>query len=311
MTRLVVRRLAWTAIVVWFVVSATFAVTFLLPADPARAMLGPHADPATVLRLRHKMCLDRPFFGQYACFVGKLVRGDLGHSFQTGESIARLLAQRAGPTAMLALGAIGMQVMVGVSLGVYATVGRRRSAQLVSSVVTWLAQGAPTFVVGSLLMYFLAYRLDLFPVSGYGEPGWDRLWHLCLPAMTLMGSGMAVYARVMKVELSDALSEDYARTARAKGLSEAQVTTRHALRNALLPVVTMVGMDLGVLMGGAVVTEFLFQWPGLGREAVLGILNLDLPVVLGVVLVSSVAVAVMNLLVDLAYVFLDPRVRVE
>jgi ABC-type dipeptide/oligopeptide/nickel transport system permease component len=160
-----------------------------------------------------------------------------------------------------------------------------------------------------LLIYIFAYRLGLFPVTGYGEAGWDRLLHLALPSMTLAVGGIAYYARIVRADMIEELDRDYVRTARAKGAPERTVILRHALRNALMPVVTLAGMDLGVLLGGAAVTETVFAWPGLGREAVLGVVNLDLPVVLGSVMLVSITTSAANLLVDVLYPLLDPRTR--
>jgi peptide/nickel transport system permease protein len=174
-----------------------------------------------------------------------------------------------------------------------------------------IGQSAPTFFLGPLFMYVLGYRLGWFPVSGYGMGGWDRLHHLFLPAFTLAVVGTAYYTRLVRAEMIEILQEDYIRTAKAKGLSSARVVFKHALRNALAPVVTLIGLDLGVLMGGAIVTEAIFAWPGLGREVVLSILELDLPVILGVVLCTATAIVLANLLVDLAYAVIDPRVRLE
>src|SRR6185436_8905556 len=172
-----------------------------------------------------------------------------------------------------------------------------------------IGQSVPAFFAGTLLLYMLAYRWGWFPIVGYGGGGLDRLAHLALPAMTLAAVGVAYYARVTRSELIDVLREDYIRTARAKGLPQRTVIARHALRNALGPLVTLVGIDLGVLLGGAVVVEMIFAWPGLGREVLQAILELDIPLILGVVLVSATAIAVANLLADLAYLWIDPRLR--
>jgi peptide/nickel transport system permease protein len=305
------KRLAWAALVLWFVVSVTFAMTYAIPADPARAMVGPHADTATIQRLRHQMCLDRPFVQQYRCYVVATLKLDFGTSFRTQRPVKDILVEKIWPTGQLALGAILLQVLLGVPLGILAAVKRDRPADSAAQVVALLGQTAPTFFLGPLFMYALAYRLGWFPVSGYGKPGLDRLWHLFLPALTLAVSGIAYYARLMRSEMIEVLEEDYIRTARAKGVPHRRVIFRHALRNALVPVVTLIGLDLGVLMGGAIVTEYIFGWPGIGREAVNGILNIDLPLVLGVVLFSAVAILVANLVVDVVYALLDPRVRLS
>jgi peptide/nickel transport system permease protein len=311
MTRFLLRRLAWAVVVLWFVISTTFAITYLIPADPVRVMLGPHADDATVKRVRAEMYLDRSFVVQYGHYVARIVKGDLGESFRLKKPVRTMIKDGMGATAQLALGAILLQLVLGVPLGIIAAVRKNRASDVLAQLIALLGQSAPTFFLGPLFMYLLAYRLGWFPIAGYGKGGLDRLWHLFLPALTLAVTGIAYYARIVRAEMIEVLGEDYVRTARAKGVTPWVVTVRHALRNALLPLVTLVGLDLGVLLGGAIVTEFIFEWPGLGREAVLGILNMDLPVILGVVLFAATAILVTNLVVDIVYAWLDPRVRLE
>lgn len=309
MRQRIFRRLWGSLLVLWLVVSGTFVLAYAIPADPARAAVGPHADAETVERVRHAMCLDRPFLVQYGCFVGKIVTGDLGTSFRTRRPVRELLLERMGPTAQLAFAVVALNALFGVSLGVLGAVNRRRAADRIMGVVALGGQSAPAFFLGPLFIFVFAYRLGIFPVGGYGEPGLDRFWHLVLPSLTLAAYGIAYYSRVTRAEMLEELERDYVRTARAKGVSERAIVVRHALRNALMPVVTLVGLDLGALLGGAAVTETVFGWPGIGREAVLGVMNLDLPVVLGVVLVSAVAILVANLLSDIACSLLDPRIR--
>jgi peptide/nickel transport system permease protein len=296
-------------LVVWFVVTATFAMTTAIPADPARALLGPHATPEAIVRVRAYYCLDRGFIGQYGCYVARIAHGDLGESFRSKRPVTSIIAARIWPTAQLALAAILLQLLIGVPLGVVAAARRNRWPDHAANLAGLLGQSAPTFFVGTLLLYLFAYRFGWFPIGGYGEGFVGRLSHLVLPAATLATVGVAYYARVVRSELVDALGEDYVRTARAKGLSERTVLVRHALRNALGPLVTLVGLDLGMLLGGAVVTEYIFAWPGLGREVLQAILDVDLPLILGVVLVSAIAIAVANLLVDIVYMWIDPRLR--
>jgi peptide/nickel transport system permease protein len=305
----VLGRLAWSVLVLWFVVTATFALSFAIPADPARALVGPHADAATVERVRAELCLDRPFWVAYGCHVGRLARGDLGMSFRLQRPVAAILWERTAPTVELAVAAVALQLAFGIALGTVAALRRNRAADLAASVFAMLGQSAPTFFLGPLFMYLLAYELGLFPISGHGAPGLDRLWHLALPALTLAFAGVASYTRLVRAELLEVLDADYIRTARAKGAAPATIVLRHALRNALLPVVTFAGIDLGVLLGGAVVTEQVFAWPGLGREAVLAILNVDLPVVLGVTLVAAVAVLATSFVADVLVGIIDPRAR--
>jgi peptide/nickel transport system permease protein len=254
--------------------------------------------------VRAHYCLDKGFLGQYACYVDHVVHGDLGESYRSKRAVTSIIASRIWPTAQLALAAIFLSLVIGVPLGVLAAVRRNRWPDHAANVVSLIGQSAPTFFVGTLFLYLFAYRFGWFPIGGYGG-----LSHLVLPAATLATAGVAYYSRVVRTELVDALGEDYIRTARAKGMPEHEVVMKHGLRNALGPLVTLIGLDLGILLGGAVVTEYIFAWPGLGREVLQAILDLDLPLILGVVLDSAIAIAVANLLVDLVYLWIDPRLR--
>ena len=304
-----VRRIGWMLVVVWFVVTATFVVTAAIPADPAKALLGPNASAETLERVRVHYCLDRGIAHQYGCWISHVARGDLGESYRSKRAVTAIIADRIWPTAQLAIAAIALQLVIGVPLGIVAALRRGRWQDRAVNLFGLLGQSVPAFVIGTLLLYVLAYRWGWFPIGGYGTGGWDRLVHLVLPAMTLATLDIVYYARVVRSELVDVLGEDYVRTARAKGLPEHVVIGRHALRNALGPLVTLAGLDLGLLLGGAVVTEFIFAWPGLGREVLQAILEIDIPLILGVVLVSAIAIAVANLLVDLVYLWVDPRLR--
>jgi peptide/nickel transport system permease protein len=311
MIRFLLGRVAWSLIVIWFVVSATFVMVSAIPVDPVRTMVGPHADAATIARVRTAYCLDEGFVGQYGCFVGGVMRGDLGHSFRFDRSVASIIGDRIWPTTQLALAAILLQLLIGVPLGVIAAVRRNRAADYAANVTALIGQSAPTFFIGTLVVYVFAYRFGWFPIGGYGSGVWGRLHHLVLPAMTLASVGVAYYSRVVRSEMIEVLGEDYVRTARAKGVGEGGVVMRHALRNALGPLITLVGLDLGVLMGGAVVTESIFAWPGLGREVLQAIFEMDIPLIIGVVLFTAVAIVVANLVVDVVYAWIDPRVRLE
>lgn len=306
---MILRRLGWSVLVVWFVVTATFAMTAAIPADPVKALLGPHSSPEAIERVRAHYCLDRGVIGQYGCYVSHVIHGDLGESYRSKRKVTTIILERIGPTAQLALAAIFLQLVIGVPLGVLAAIRRNRWQDHGANVLTLIGQSAPTFFIGTLALYVFAYRFGWFPIGGYGDGVLGRLHHLVLPAATLATVGIAYYARVVASEMKDTLMEDYVRTARAKGLSERDVVVRHALRNALGPLVTLVGLDLGVLLGGAVVTEYIFAWPGIGREVLQAVLEIDIPLILGVVLVAAIAIAVANLLVDLVYLWLDPRLR--
>ena len=309
MIGLVLRRLGWSVVVIWFVVTATFAMVAGIPADPGKAMLGPHATPEAIVRVKTLYCLDDNVVVQYGCWIKNLGHGDLGESYRTKRSVTDILGDRVWPTLQLALAAIVLQILIGVPLGLIAALRKGRWPDRAASLFGLVGQSAPTFVVGTVLLYLVAYRWDILPMGGYGDGLWDRLRHLVLPAMTLATVGVAYYARVVRSEVGETLGEDYVRTARAKGLRERTVVLRHALRPALGPLVTIIGLDLGMLVGGAIVTESIFTWPGLGRETLLAILDVDLPVILGIVVVSAIAIAIANLAVDLVQLWLDPRLR--
>lgn len=309
MIRRALHRLAWTVAVVWFVVTATFAMLAAIPADPAKALLGPHADPASVERARAHYCLDDGVLVQYGCWLGHLARGELGESYHTKRPVTAILADHAWPTVQLALAAILLQLLIGVPLGVISAVRRGRWPARAAELFELIAQSAPSFVLGTVLLYVVAYRWGLLPISGYGEGGWDRVRHLVLPAASLAAIGAATYSRAVRAELEEVLGADYIRTARAKGLPERTVIVRHGLRGALGPLVTLVGLDLGVLLGGAFVVEQIFAWPGIGREVLQAIYRIDLPVILGAVLVAAIAIAIANLLADLVQLWADPRLR--
>jgi peptide/nickel transport system permease protein len=309
MMRYLAGRIGWTLLVVWFVVTVTFVMITWIPAEPARTLLGPHATPEAIERVRAHYCLDENFAGTYVCYVGRLAKLDFGESFRTHRAVGDVIAERFWPTAQLALAAILLQLGIGVPLGVWAATRRRRWPDRATTVVALLGQSAPTFFIGTVLLYVFAYALGWFPLGGYGDGVLGRLHHIVLPAATLATVGVAYYARLVRNELVEVLDADFIRTARAKGLSEREVVTHHALRNTLGPLAALVGIDLGVLLGGAIVTEYIFAWPGLGREVLNAILEVDIPLILGVVLISAVVIAIANLLVDLVTVKLDPRLR--
>ncbi|HEU0029082.1 MAG TPA: ABC transporter permease [Kofleriaceae bacterium] len=308
MTAIVLRRIGWSVLVVWFVVTATFALVAVAPGSPVHAMVGPHASQRTKDLVSAQYCVDEGLVTRYGCWLATLGDG-LGTSFRTERKVTDILGDRVWPTVQLALAAIVLQLLIGIPLGVVSAVRRGRWPDRLASGFTVLAQSAPAFFVATVLVYLLAFRFELFPLGGYGDGFWDRLHHLVLPALTLATLGVAYYARVIRSELGDTLGQDYVRTARAKGLPERTVVWRHALRPALPPLVTVIGLDLGMLVGGAVVIEQIFSWPGLGREMLQAILDVDMPVILGIVLVTAVAIAIANLAVDLVQLWLDPRLR--
>jgi len=304
MLRFLARRLVWAVVTLVGVTAATFVVLYLVPGDPAALLAGPAASPATLANIRHRLKLDRPMWEQYGDFVLRVSRGDLGESFVTNKPVAEAIRARLPVTAELAVAGWLCWILLGTLAGVWAAARAtplRENTLLALSIV---GVSTPTFWVGILLLYFFVSRLGWFPAGGSGT-----LRQLVLPVAALAVSGVCFYARLAHSAMTQTLREDYVRTAVAKGLSPRVVLFRHALRNALLPLVTIAGADLAALLGGVVFTETVFDWNGLGKLAVDAVTNQDLPTVVGVVLVSAVFVVAANLAVDLLYPLLDPRIR--
>ncbi len=330
------RRLAWSVFVVWAVVTLAFFINNVLPTDPARMAAGPQARPADVARIRTQLGLDQPVTRQYALFLRRLVHTgphltedtkppaehascygvgplhlDLGRSYQQRRPVVTILAERLPRTVFLAFAAILVQTLLGVGTGIIAAVKRGSAWDHGVVGATLLGISAPTFILGIFLQFVFAHRLRLLPLDGYGQTLGEHLASVILPAFTLGIFGAAYYTRLVRDEMIGLLQQDHVRTARAKGVPPWRVVTHHALRNALVPLLTVMALDLGALVGGAIVTEALFRWPGLGALSVGALLDRDGPVILGTVLITSVAVVLSNLLVDIAYVALDPRIRRE
>jgi peptide/nickel transport system permease protein len=307
-TRFLVRRLAWALFVLWLVVSAVFMLVHVV-GDPAVATLGEKASGQQIAQFRAQHGLDRPLGERYVTYLTSLITLELGSSYQDGRAVTDLIATRLPRTVLLGGMALAIELLLGLGLGVLAAVQRGRWADTLASMIGLVGISAPTFVTGLLFLGYFAVRLNWFPVGGYGAGFWEHVWHAFLPALTLAITGIATYARVVRGELLEALDSDYVRTARAKGLGPFRVLLAHGLRNALVPVVVMLGVSLRVLVSGAIVTETIFAWPGMGRLAVESIGGLDLPVVMALVFVASAIVQLGSLLADLAVAALDPRVR--
>jgi peptide/nickel transport system permease protein len=304
MSAYIARRLAQAVVILLGVTLITFLLLFALPADPARMIAGRSATPETVDRIRAELGLNQPLLAQYTRYLGRLARGDLGRSYAQKVEVTALLASRLGATALLMVGGIFFELLIGLPAGILAALRRGRRLDQSVMLGAFLGVSAPQFVVGLLLLYVLAYKWPLFPLGGYGS-----LAHLILPAVTLGIAGGGWYARMMRSAMLDVIHQDYVRTARAKGAAERRVVLHHALRNALLPVVSMIGLDFGTFMGGVVVVESVFSWPGVGQLAWQAIQIVDIPVIMGVVVLSALAILTGNLLADLVYPLLDPKIR--
>lgn len=319
------RKLGWSVFTIWAVVTATFFVFNVLPEDPARVIAGPQARPQDVARIREQLGLDRPLLIRYAQYTSQLVRLgggtpgdgtlslgvariDLGVSHLKRRPVVELLGRALPPTLLVGSLALVFQLLLGTCAGVVSAARRGTIFDWGTVALTLVGISAPTFLIGLVLQYLLARGLHWFPLDGYGGSFAERLHAAVLPALTLGLFGAAYYTRLIRDELLGLLGQDYVRTARAKGQRELVVLLKHALRNALIPLVTVIGLDLGALVGGAIVTEKIFRWPGIGALSVEAIVDRDGPVVMGVVLLFSSAVVLANFLVDVAYALLDPRV---
>ena len=320
------RRLALFVPMVAGIIAVTFAIMLLLPGDPAIVLLGEDASDEAVRDIRRALGLDRPWYVRLGSYYADLLRGDMGQSIFQNQPVADAIGQRLGATLEVALAALLLSIVLGVLLGIAAAIWRGTLIDGGSMLFAQLGVSMPVFWFGILLMYLLAIRLDVLPSIGRGEPLLfalgdllrgrpetllDSLAHIAMPALTLGLTNAAVISRLMRSSMLETLGQDFIRTAHAKGLLPPRITFVHALRNALLPVVSIIGLRFGALLGGAVLTESIFGWPGLGQLAVAAISQRDIPLVQGVVLSFAVAFALVNLLVDLLYSLIDPRIRLE
>ncbi len=301
-----VRRVLVALPAILGVIVIVFAMVRLAPGDPALLLAGEFADQATVERVRERFGLDRPMHEQFIAFVGNLAQGDLGRSTRTNRPVVEDLATFFPNTLELALGGILVAILIGIPAGVISAVRRNTWVDAVVTFLALLGVSMPVFWFGLLAILFFSVNLGWFPVAGRGT-----LSHLVLPAITLGVSSTAIIARMTRSSMLEVLDQDYVRTARAKGVLRSSVVVKHALRNALVPVVTVGGLEFGRLMAGAVLTETVFTWPGIGRLLVDSILARDYPVVQGAVLVIATAFIFVNLLVDLVYGLIDPRIRYD
>ena len=319
MARFLVRRIALGILVLWLITIAVFALFFIAPNNVAQTLAGRQATPETVALISHRLGLDQPLWKQYLTFVGNAVRGDLGYDYYHQVPVTEIMGAALPITISLVIGAAILWLGFGVFNGVVSAIRPRSFVDRGLTVFSLFFYSMPTFLLGLLLLYFLYFQLTLngiaiFPAGGYaplteGVGPWFQ--HLVLPWVTLALVSAATYTRLTRASMLDVLSEDYIRTARAKGIGERRVVVRHGLRAALTPVVTQFGIDVGTLLGGVVVTETVFSLPGLGKTAIDAINQQDLPVIIGIVLFASAAVVVANILVDVAYAGLDPRVRLH
>lgn len=300
------KRLALVLPVVWAVVTLVFLLIHIVPGDPVRNALGENATEQQLIELRQKLGLDLPLSQQYVNYWKGLLRGDFGASLVSGEDVFEKIMSRYPATIQLALAGLVVAILIAIPLGVTAGTNQGNWLDNLASVVSLLGISTPGFVLGPLMVYLFAIKLDLLPVGG--RDGWE---YLILPAITMGAALAAILTRMVRSSVIEELGEDYVRTARAKGLSEGQVIYKHVLKNGLIPVVTVLGLQFGVLLAGAIITETIFSWPGIGRLTVDAINARDYPIVQGCILMIALTYIVANVLTDFAYRLLDPRIKVE
>jgi peptide/nickel transport system permease protein len=317
MLRFLIRRITFGVVVLWFVATVVFAMYFVAPHNVARTLAGREASPATVAAINHNLGLDRPILVQYGSFLWKALHGNLGYSYINSEPVTTLIGQALPVTASLVVGGAVIWLLLGLGTGVLAATRPRSVVDRATTGFALFFYSMPTFLLGELLLLVLFFRLhllhiDIFPGAGYvpltqSPVQWAR--YLILPWLTIALVTAATYTRLTRSSMLDVLGEDYIRTARSKGIRESRVIFRHGLRAGLTPMVTQFGIDVGTLLGGAIVTENVFGLPGLGELAINSLTKQDLPTIIGLVLLASAFVVVANIIVDIFYSLLDPRVR--
>ncbi|WP_019587703.1 ABC transporter permease [Deinococcus apachensis] len=307
MLSFLLRRLAWSALVLLCASLLTFFIGYKVPADPARMIAGPNATAETVRSIRHELGLDQPFLAQYGRFLGHAVQGDFGRSYKTEQKVLPTILERFPYTLALALAGLAFELLIGASVGLLAAGTKVRAIDGLASTFVLLTLAVPSFWLGIILLYVFGYKYPLLPLGGADAGPISLL----LPALTLGLSGAGYYARMGRASLLEVLGEDYVRTARAKGVAPAQVMLKHAFRNALRPLLTMTALDLGVLLGGALIIEQVFGWPGIGTLAWQAVQNIDLPMIMGTVLFSAACIVFANIIVDMLYSVIDPRISVS
>ena len=330
MIRFITKRLGWAVFVVFAALSSVFLMLFAI-GDPCRSSLGPQARQEQIAQCQAEWGYDEPVLAQYLSYMGVgrcvrrnatdeggeqraycgLLQGDLSKSMSHREAVGEVLLTRLPRTLLLGAIAMTFELSFGLIIGVLAAVRRNTWFDTGFMATAFVGISAPSFLTGLLFLDWIAFRLGWFPVGGYGVTNWDHVYSAILPAFTLAIIGAATYARIMRGEMIETLRSDYIRTARAKGVGPVSTVVKHAVRNALLPIVTMMGMNLTLLVSGAVITEKIYAWPGMGSLAVESIYNVDLFTVMGIVLFASLTVQGGNLLADIAVASLDPRVRLE
>ncbi|HWT61757.1 MAG TPA: ABC transporter permease [Ochrobactrum sp.] len=302
----IARRLIQTMMILIGISFVTFILLYLVPADPARQIAGRSATAQTVENIREQLGLNLPFYEQYLRYLKGLVQGDLGRSYLQKTEVASLIWSRLPASLLLMAGAIFSELAIGLTMGVIAATRRGSRTDNALMIFSFVGVSAPQFVIGILMLYVFAVKLGWFPIGGYGT-----FMHLVLPSLTLGLLGAGWYSRMMRSSLLDILRQDYIRTARAKGLARWKILLRHAMPNAILPIIAMIGIDIGLFMSGIVVVESVFGWPGIGQLAWQAIQRVDIPIIMGVTIVSAFAIVLGNLIADLITPLIDPRIKLR
>jgi peptide/nickel transport system permease protein len=306
MFRYVLSRIGQSAAILLGVATMTFALLYVVPADPAAQVAGRSATQEQIESVRHEMGLDRPLPVQFGLYLVHLAQGDLGRSYVQRSPVSSLLMARLPATLLLLSAAILAELAIGMTAGIIAAVDRGKKADRLIMLLAFVGVSTPRFVMGILLLYLFSVELGWFPIGGYGTAS-----HLVLPALTIGVLGGGWYSRMMRSSMVEVLNQDYIRTARAKGAGEGRVVLVHGLRNAFLPILAMIGIDMGQFMSGTVVVESVYGWPGVGQLMWESIQEIDIPVIMAITLVAAVAIVVSNLLVDLIAPLIDPRIKMD
>src|SRR3990172_8285515 len=308
MLTFIIRKLLYSILILLGVVTVTFSLMYVIPGDPARLMLGQRADIASIEAVRNQLGLDDPIYVQYGRFMVKAVQGDLGRSYSSNRDVLTTIIETFPATALLAVSALIISSIVGIFIGVISAVKPYTLADNLSMIFALFGISFPSFAFGLIVALVFGVWLKWFPVSGYVNNG---AIYLVLPMITLALRPLSIIARLTRSSMLDVMNQDYVRTARAKGIAEWKVIIKHALRNALNPVITTISAWLAALLGGAFFIEYIFNWPGIGLLAINSILSLDFPMIQGTVLFTAVIFTIINLLVDIVYAFLDPKVKLS
>ena len=307
MAAYILGRLAQSVLILIGVTLVAFFLLFVIPADPAQMMAGRgYGSQEVIASIREQLGLDQPFYQQYLRYLGNLLQGDLGRSYLQKSEVSTLIAARLPATLLLIAGSIFFEILIGVTMGLLAALWRGTRVDQGLMVASFIFASTPQFVMGILLLYFFAVHLDWLPMGGYGT-----LAHLVLPALTLGILGAGWYSRVMRSSMIDVLQQDYMRTARAKGLRRPTVVGVHAVPNAILPIIGLIGSDFGYFVSQTVVVESVFGWPGIGQLAWQAIQRVDIPIIMGVTVVTACVVVVGNFLADLIAPLIDPRIKMH